>query len=233
MTRITTEGDWGNLDAQPFPAMPGLGEVHVWLISLLGEVNLGLLSIPERERLEAMKSARAREQFAHCRAALRILLSRYLEREPSSLEITCIPGEKPRLLGEDALAFSYSHTEGLGAVAFARDAALGLDIERPDSARDYAGIAQRFFDAEEQAEFFAAPQDQQNETFLRLWTRKEAVFKAAGVGLRGLTTPVAENDYHVHSLSVDDTQLALASTQVLHPTLYRYYPALQPAAENG
>lgn len=222
----------GDSVAAAFPVMPVPGEAHVWLVDFIGEPAMELLSEQEHARYEAMKSARARAQFAHSRAALRTLLSRYLNRPADSLAITCVAGEQPALLEPDALPFSYSHTEGRGAIAFARDGAIGVDIERPDPARDYAGIAARFFSSEERAEYFVEPPEARDAVFLRLWTRKESVMKAAGVGLRGLSTPVDADAYRVYSHTEGDAHLALASACELRPTLFHYPAALQPTLEN-
>ena len=51
---------------------------------------------------------------------------------------------------------------------------------------DYIGIATSHFSPEESAAVVDAPPDDRPATFLRIWTRREAVLKAAGVGLSGL-----------------------------------------------
>ncbi|MFF9088269.1 4'-phosphopantetheinyl transferase family protein [Streptomyces sp. NPDC014991] len=104
------------------------------------------------------------------------------------------PDGRPRLTGPaSGLRVSLSHGEGVGAVALGRGpAALGVDIEivRPLPA---TALARRWL-GDTSADWIAAlPRHERDEAFLTLWTRKEAIGKARGHGLRGggLTRPVA------------------------------------------
>lgn len=103
------------------------------------------------------------------------------------------PGGRPRLTGPAAgLKVSLSHAEGVTAVALGRGPAeLGVDIEpmRPLPAVD---LARRWLDGAAAAWLTALPAHQHPEAFLTLWTRKEALGKAHGHGLRrgGLHRPV-------------------------------------------
>ena len=53
---------------------------------------------------------------------------------------------------------------------------------------DLEGIAQRFFTVDEQACLNSASPDEKKERFFYLWTRKEALVKAAGTGLDAITS---------------------------------------------
>jgi 4'-phosphopantetheinyl transferase len=63
----------------------------------------------------------------------------------------------------------------------ARGRRLGIDVEHVREILEARGIARRYFTAAEAAAIENA--DQPGSAFLRLWTRKEAVIKAVGVGL--------------------------------------------------
>ena len=56
------------------------------------------------------------------------------------------------------------------------------DLDRPELS-DFAELAARWFAEGEQKRFLQSPT---KETFLRIWTRKEAYVKYTGEGLRGL-----------------------------------------------
>ena len=71
------------------------------------------------------------------------------------------------------------------------------DLDRPDFS-DFDAMVVRWFTENEQNAFFASPT---KETFLRIWTRKEAYAKYIGEGLRALTqidTETLLNAGHVH-----------------------------------
>jgi 4'-phosphopantetheinyl transferase len=93
------------------------------------------------------------------------------------------PGGKPRLVVEhDTLHASLSHTKGAVAVAISRVAPVGVDVEAMAPLRELDLIADRMLTARERREVFASADAL--AMFTRLWTRKEAVAKAFGVGFR-------------------------------------------------
>jgi 4'-phosphopantetheinyl transferase len=94
-----------------------------------------------------------------------------------------IEGGKPRLLAEGQdLHASLSHTRGAVAVAISRITDVGVDIEAIKPIRELNDIAGHVLtDRERHAVFGSADP---TEMFTRLWTRKEAVAKAFGIGIR-------------------------------------------------
>ena len=76
----------------------------------------------------------------------------------------------------DKCSFSLSHTEGALAVAVSR-APVGVDIE-PIS-KDVSHIAERFLTDEEYSAYITAEGDK-NEQLLKVWTKKESLFKKSG-----------------------------------------------------
>jgi len=59
-----------------------------------------------------------------------------------------------------------------------------VDLENPARDVDCDALALQFFSAREQAELQRIPQVERGTAFLTCWTRKEAVAKALGQGLR-------------------------------------------------
>ncbi|GAA0603431.1 hypothetical protein GCM10009534_42630 [Kribbella sandramycini] len=133
------------------------------------------------------------------------------------------PNGRPEIAG---LAVSISHSRSLVAVAAGRTGSVGVDLE-DIYPREVSGLARRWFDPAE-LDWLAAQPDGLL-AFLRLWTAKEAVGKAVGLGLRnsGLRRlmPLADGPVEsVPGLSVvrppvlDDAVLAVAvstATQVV------------------
>jgi phosphopantetheinyl transferase len=114
---------------------------------------------------------------------VRATLAAYLGREPATLAFVRTPHGKPFLAGERELRFSVSRSQGLAVLGVARGADLGVDVERHDRALALGPIADALFADEEAAELSALAEDRRISRFFELWTRKEAVAKALGVGL--------------------------------------------------
>jgi 4'-phosphopantetheinyl transferase len=159
--------------------------VHVWLWRTDLEESrcaelAGMLSAAERAAAERFRFPRDRARAVISRAGLRLLLAGYLNLPPGSVTFATGDSGKPRLAGTSAISFNLSHSGAYAAAAVSRGRELGIDIEeiRPDIA--WRDIAARFFSAEETAwlDSMAEP-----EAFFRLWTAKEAVLKAVGIGL--------------------------------------------------
>jgi 4'-phosphopantetheinyl transferase len=86
----------------------------------------------------------------------------------------------------DRLGFNWSHSGDRALFAIGRGGdgfELGVDIERVRPRPRALQLAERFFAPDETAMLAALPEERRLDTFLRLWTAKEAVLKAHGGGL--------------------------------------------------
>lgn len=90
-------------------------------------------------------------------------------------------GGKPYFL-DSSLNFSLSHSNGYAAAAVSDLGEIGLDIEASDTSPERAEkLSRRFLGSDELAEFDGTP-----ESFLRIWTKKEAYAKMCGISLSEL-----------------------------------------------
>jgi len=122
----------------------------------------------------------ARAVRVAARAALERLLREYAGA--AAFEIAIGHHGKPFVPALPWLDFNLSHAGKHVALAFARNQALGVDIE--EYARNpSAGLAKRFFSPGESAALARLTPDKRSAAFLHLWTHKEAVLKALGEGL--------------------------------------------------
>ena len=85
------------------------------------------------------------------------------------------------------VGFSVSHSGGHGLIALVPHGRIGVDVEERTPRRNLNDDIRLLFAPGERAELEAADGDRRTDLFYRLWTLKEAVLKAAGLGL-GLDT---------------------------------------------
>ncbi|MFI6781265.1 4'-phosphopantetheinyl transferase family protein [Micromonospora sp. NPDC050276] len=108
-----------------------------------------------------------------------------LGRAETELVLTHDRDGRPTVrVDEVEVAVSVSRTAGLVAVAARRAGAVGVDVERIRALPALA-LARRWFPPAELAWLADRPEAARVVDFLRLWTAKESVGKALGLGLRG------------------------------------------------
>jgi 4'-phosphopantetheinyl transferase len=92
---------------------------------------------------------------------------------------------RPLLRHAHAPDFNLSDTTGGSLIAICANGRVGIDVERRDRRMPVARLSARWFAAEEAAALARLPEEIARETFLRLWTAKEAACKATGTGISG------------------------------------------------
>jgi 4'-phosphopantetheinyl transferase len=148
-----------------------------------------LLDDGERARYAALPTPAGRQRFLVGCALLRLLLAAHLGLPPSRVPLRrdCDrcggPHGKPRVAA-GGVEVSVSHSAERIAVAAAVGAPLGVDVERIGAGLDADGIARRLLTQAESATYRALPPRDRVRSLLTYWTRKEAVLKATGDGLR-------------------------------------------------
>ena len=175
----------------PLRKMPTATSIEVWMIDLDRPLNPAtnlddFLSVEEQNRADRYLFPRDASRFKLCRAMLRLGLAWYLESAPRKIALNANHYGKPCLATRSALHFNVSHSGGLGVIAFTTAGEVGIDVEAIRCNVDAVEIASAHFTRREAAMIAEAPTAQaQASAFLRLWTRKESVLKAAGCGLLG------------------------------------------------
>jgi 4'-phosphopantetheinyl transferase len=188
-------------NAFPLSDLPPQTTIDVWVIELDRPLNScanldNILSIQERNRAARFAFERDALRFRLCRAMLRLGLGWYLEKSPRDIELSTGAWGKPSLADGSKLRFNVTHSEGLGLIAFTIVGEVGIDVEALGRPIEAVDIASTYFTRSELAMIAdgTTPQEQ-IRIFLRLWTRKESVLKAAGYGItHGLdTVDVSQN----------------------------------------
>jgi 4'-phosphopantetheinyl transferase len=167
------------------------GAVHVWWASpaaaapWLDELLDGL----ERERRDRLHRQVDQNRFVVGNAMLKSAAAAELHIDAGSvqLERTCAdcgrPHGKPRLPGS-GLELSLSHSGHRVVIALARQTPVGIDVEENARGVNPDELASTVLTGGEAATLAAVPAPQRRDAFLTYWTRKEAVLKATGDGLR-------------------------------------------------
>lgn len=181
---------------------------------------LALLTPSETERHGAYRQELDRRRFLTGRVLAKTLVGDRLGIAPGAVEFdaTCADCGRhhgpPRLPGSP-VRFSISHSGDRVGIALTEGTPVGLDVETAgrradDSLIDYA------LSPEERRTVHALPEDQRADAFFTYWTRKEAVMKATGRGLRIplRSITLAPPDELAGLLSADEEALSPEGTRL-------------------
>ena len=171
---------------------------------------VGWCSPAEHWRAARLRRPDAARERLVARGLLRAILVEHLGGSPHEVALTVGEAGKPRLAGSPPpLRFSLSHSSGLVAVCLHASNEVGIDIEHLARDVDVDVLARTLLAPEDAARVTAAGADRK-DVFLRLWTRREALGKAAGRGLdwhaggpgarAWLTARPTGGDWHVHDV---------------------------------
>lgn len=136
------------------------------------------LDVEERSRWAAFERPGPRRRFLVAHAALRLILSRIMGRDPAQIEFCRNAWGRPET--KAGPSFNMSHSGASALIAIAEKGAVGVDIEAADrnvSPEVFAAVASDIeLDVDIGHRFDARDR-------LQFWVRKEAVLKALGRGL--------------------------------------------------
>ena len=186
-----------------------------------------VLDPAERQRAQRFRFDKDRLVYVAAHALGRLMLSQWVGEAVAAGDWRFVVGEhgKPELevpAGLARLRLNLSHTKGLAAAALCIDHDVGVDVEWLGRKPQCAALAKRFFSAAEAALVDQAAPDAQVETFLALWTLKEAYVKAIG---KGLAQPLDSFGFSLEPLAVS---FAAGADQARHWQFQR----LRPGAEH-
>jgi 4'-phosphopantetheinyl transferase len=135
----------------------------------------------ENARFASFLRPERRRQFLLGRMLLRIAVSDLTGLPLDAIGVVERPGNAPRLVLPDGPKFhpnfSLSHCRNWVACVISCDAALGLDIEVNDAARDLEGIGEMVFQPGELRWLSSRPDGERVSSFYDLWCEREALYK--------------------------------------------------------
>jgi 4'-phosphopantetheinyl transferase len=180
---------WSPLTAAGVGASPDIVDVVACRLDVRpdeAQALRRLLAPDELARAGRLRTDALREAFAVGRGRMRQILALAVGCPPAAISLGNDPGGKPRLDGPGGsrLRFNVAHSGALMLCALTRDHAVGIDVESVSPDTEWAELAARYLAPEEQRAIAALPPDARRDAFFACWTRKEAVLKATGEGLR-------------------------------------------------
>jgi phosphopantetheinyl transferase len=149
-----------------------------------------LTSATERASISRLRTPGLQQSRLYGYAALRILLEAKLGVPAAALRFERSEHGKPRLHPDRGMHFNMSWREGRIALALSRTGPVGVDVEVATATNGLEKVARWLYSEAENREL-AASEGDRTQLFLRMWTRKEALCKAAGMGIdhvRGIST---------------------------------------------
>jgi len=160
--------------------------VHVWVADVdtlqVDDTSVDHMLCPsEQARAQRFAFADLRRRYRISRAALRTVLAYCTGRRAAGLVFSLLPHGKPVL--EGGPEFNVSMSGPMLLIAVGSRAPLGIDIEVITDFEDMDRLCQRYFSNAEQAALAMLTGEDRRRGFYRIWTRKEAVIKALGLGL--------------------------------------------------
>jgi 4'-phosphopantetheinyl transferase len=172
---------------------PGLavGEIHVWTARLVDDPHatagfLRILDQEERARAAQLSFEHDRVRFIRAHGIVRRMLADHFDADAATLAFARNRHGKPHLVpranGPD-LQFSVSHSGNCCMLAMRIDHPVGIDVEKVRDLPQAIDIAQSYLSPAEGRVLAALQGTARRDAFFALWTHKEAMVKALGVGL--------------------------------------------------
>ena len=146
---------------------------------------LGVLDAEERARAARFAFDADRDAFVAAHALLRTALGAALGISSAAVRFTRAPGGRPELAGIAAreITFSLTHTRTLVACAVGPAVPLGIDAEAEADTSPDETLLPSCCTPRERAYLERLDPDCRTRAFAQMWTAKEALLKALGVGM--------------------------------------------------
>lgn len=184
------------------------GQVHFWYalpaqINTLVLINsyVKMLSDDELDCYNRLQQQEHKLEYLVCHALIRSVLSQYSNQQPSEWRFIYNDHGKPSLLVAEQpqpLKFNIAHTNGMAVCAIAHEE-LGVDVEYHSDNQALLEMADHYFSAKEVEKLEHQTDEQQQLSFFRYWTLKEAYIKARGEGLQ-----IPSSDFSFEFLEADE-----------------------------
>ena len=161
-------------------------DVHVWFIRLDVQPvahEIEWLSSAEQARAKSFSFIHDQQRFLASHIGLRRVLAHYLDLLPRDVRFVHSSEGKPMFRG-GTIGFNLSHSRNVALVAVASGRSVGVDVQHMTPLNNELELAYQQFSESEITLLATRSGDERRDLFYRLWTCREALLKAAGIGLR-------------------------------------------------
>jgi phosphopantetheinyl transferase len=193
---------------------------HIWYFNVKPTSSEHLLSDEESIKASFYRRSLDRERWVFCRGLLKILLGYYTQLEPKNISINEGEGGKPELSPNPSFSFNLSHSEDLAVYAFSNLKKVGVDVERIRDVYNVDRIAANLLTPNDLKIFKSRPSLDKKPFFFRMWTAREACYKALGGKLSDYSI-IFDDDYSFN-FNVN-CGILLSSIKIIHFLIHDDY----------
>ena len=164
-----------------------------------------LLSNHERFRATQFQLDKDKSNYLISKAILKSLLAYFSNKSEMKIDFKYGKNGKPFLSDDSNVQFNCSHSENVVVVAIALGMEIGIDLEQLSRKVNRPRLASFLFTPTELIAYHQLEEMHQQEVFMDLWTKKEAILKATGEGLtRPMNTlTVSLNENRTLTIKID------------------------------
>lgn len=162
-------------------------ELHIWEVDVdyhsyrKYKKCINILSCEESNKLLNLRVQKSKWEFVISRLALKILLSKYTGINVYNIDLSYNKYGKP-FIKNNPLYFNLSHSNKKTVIVFCNEE-VGVDLEYIIKEITINDIAPLVLSSREQNMLLGVTGLSKIRKFFEIWTKKEALLKAMGVGL--------------------------------------------------
>jgi 4'-phosphopantetheinyl transferase len=172
------EASLGDKSVKAFIYIVDMNDFHDDIIQFVP-----ILSSQETSKAQSYYTKILAERYLISHGILRLILGHYANQSPKELQFITNDYGKP-FLAQSNIYFNMSHSQNMAAYIVAFDHLVGIDIELVDKNINVDELCSMVLTNHENKVFSALAPAEKIYFFYQLWTRKEALVKAIGQGLR-------------------------------------------------
>lgn len=168
---------------------------------------LNLLSAEELTKAKSFKWRKDYIRYIISHISLKMLIKKYTDLPVNKILFKKNIYGKPSLIC-NSIFFNISHTYNKSIIALTSECEIGIDIEYVNNNFNIDEIINYSLAPPEKEKLLLLPIKARIKEFLSLWTRKEALLKAMGIGIGDYLNQDLEN---LKSLQVNNTSYNISS----------------------
>ena len=169
---------------------------------------MSLLSPEEITRGKRYVIPDLEKDFIIQKGVVRLLLSKYLGRNPEDIEISSTKTGKP-FIPSTGLQFNVSHSNDLLLCGFSSSSPVGVDIQHIYEISPLDRIIKKILSPAEIQRLAAVPSNIYLDHFFTIWAAKEAFLKASGDGFSR-----SPNQFSIYRFEDDEVFLDYEDNQI-------------------